>query len=184
MQLTPAELHSLHELILSCVNTITNMALYKNQITDPELKSMIENQFPVHIQDYNMKVRFIKESNAPSEKLNVPQLKINLQDFTSSPMETVPVTPRTNIQQLNDREIATGYLLTLKRAGREYAWSSMEATNPVLREFLKDAFTMACNHAYEVAQWLIQRGFYPLCPAPQTEINKVGSLYNEVQSSN
>lgn len=41
MQLTPAELHSLHELILSCVNTITNMALYKNQITDPELKSMI-----------------------------------------------------------------------------------------------------------------------------------------------
>ena len=34
MQLTPAELHSLHELILSCINTITNMALYKNQITD------------------------------------------------------------------------------------------------------------------------------------------------------
>ncbi|MDU5022109.1 MAG: spore coat protein, partial [Clostridiales bacterium] len=125
MQLTPAELHSLHELILSCVNTITNMALYKNQITDPELKSMIENQFPVHIQDYNIKVRFIKEANVPSEKLNVPQLKINLQDFTSSPMEAVPVTPRTNIQQLNDREIATGYLLTLKRAGREYAWSSM-----------------------------------------------------------
>lgn len=184
MKLTPAELHNLHELILSCVNTITNMALYKNQITDPELKAMVEAQFPVHIQDYNLKVRFVKEASAPNEKLNVPQLKINLQDFTTSPVQPIPVTPRTDIQQLNDREIATGYLLTLKRAGREYAWSSMEATNPVLREFLKDAFTMACNHAYEVSGWLIQKGFYPLCSAPQTEIDKLGSLYNEVQQLN
>lgn len=180
MKLTPAELHNLHELILSCVNSITNMALYKNQVTDPELKSMIETHFPVHVQDYNLKVRFVKESSAPTEKLNVPELKINLQDFTSAPVEPIPFTPRTDIQQLNDREIATGYLLTLKRAGREYAWSAMEATNPNLREFLKDAFTMSCNHAYEVSEWLIKKGFYPLCAAPQTEIDKIGSLYNEV----
>ena len=104
----------------------------------------------------------LKESSAPTEKLNVPELKINLQDFTSAPVDPIPVTPRTDIQQLNDREIATGYLLTLKRAGREYAWSAMEATNPTLREFLKDAFTMSCNHAYEVSEWLIKKGFYPL----------------------
>lgn len=180
MQLTPAELHNLHELILSCVNSITNMAMYKNQVTDQELKSMIETHFPVHIQDYNMKVKFVKESSAPNENLNVPELKSILQDFTNSPVPTIPVTPRTDIQNLNDREIATGYLLTLKRAGREYAWSSMEASNPQLREFLKDAFTMSCNHAYEVSQWMVKNGFYPLCPAPQTEIDKVASIYNEV----
>lgn len=180
MQLTPAELHNLHELILSCVNSITNMAMYKNQVTDQELKSMIETHFPVHIQDYNMKVKFVKESSAPNENLNVPELKSILQDFTNAPVPTIPITPRTDIQNLNDREIATGYLLTLKRAGREYAWSSMEASNPQLREFLKDAFTMSCNHAYEVSQWMVKNGFYPLCPAPQTEIDKVASIYNEV----
>ena len=157
------------------------MALYKNQVTDPELKAMIETHFPVHVQDYNMKVRFVKESSAPTEKLNVPELKVDSQACNTTTAPTIPVTPRTDIQQLTDREIATGYLLTLKRAGREYAWSAMEASNPTLREFLKDAFTMSCNHSYEVAQWLVKNNFYPLCQAPQEEINKISSIYNEVK---
>lgn len=82
--------------------------------------------------------------------------------------------------QLNDREIATGYLLTLKKAGREYAWSAMEASNPELREFLKDAFTMSCNHAYEVWQWMVKKGYYLLDAAKDEEISKVGSMYNIV----
>ena len=57
----------------------------------------------------------------------------------------------------------------------------MEASNPELREFLKDAFTMSCNHAYEVWQWMVKKGFYPLSPAPQTEINATGSIFNEVK---
>ena len=181
MQISTGELHNLSELILSCVNSITNMAMFKNQVTDSELKAMIENHFPIHVQDYNMKVKFVKEATAPNEKLNVPELKKILQDFTRSPVATTPVTPRTDIQQLNDREIATGYLLTLKRAGREYAWSAMEASNPELREFLKDAFTMSCNHAYEVWQWMVKNGFYALSPAPQTEITSTGSIFNEVK---
>jgi spore coat protein CotF len=127
-----------------------------------------------------MKVRFVKAA-APSEKLNVPELKRILQDFVKSPVPASPVLPRTNIQELNDREIATGYLLTLKRAGREYAWSAMEAGNPELREFLKDAFTMSCNHAYEVWQWMVKNGFYPLIPASQTDIQTIGNAFNEVK---
>ena len=181
MKLTCGELHNLSELILSCVNIITNMAMFKNHVSDPELKAMIEEHFPIHVQDYNMKVKFVKESIAPSEKLNVPELKKILQDFTQAPLQTVPVTPRTEVQQFNDREMATTYLLTLKRAGREYAWSAMEASNPELREFLKDAFTMSCNHAYEVWQWMVKKGFYSLSSAKPEEINSVGSIFNEVQ---
>ncbi|MCC3866794.1 spore coat protein [Terrisporobacter mayombei] len=180
MNLAPGELHSLSELILSCVNSITNMAMFRNQVTDLELKNIIESQFQAHVQDYNLKVRFVKEASAPSEKLNVPMLKRTLNDFTKAPVETIPVTPRVNVEQLNDREIATGYLLTLKRAGREYAWNAMECSNPDLREFLKDAFTMCCNHSYEVWQWMVSKGYYPLCSAPQEEIAKIGNIYNEV----
>jgi spore coat protein CotF len=82
---------------------------------------------------------------------------------------------------MDDREISTAYLLTLKRAGREYAWAAMEASDPGLREFLKDAFTMSCNHAYEVWQWMVKKGYYPLEAAPQNEINIMSSIYNEVK---
>lgn len=182
MQLASHELHELHELILSCVNSITNMALFKNMAQDQELKAMIETHFPAHVQDYNMKVEFVKNATGANQKLNVPNLNAVLQDFTKSPTNVFPpITPGTSLQKLNDREIATGYLLTLKRAGREYAWSAMEASNPEIRQFLKDAFTMSCNHAYDVWQWMVKKGFYPLAPAPNDETNVIASIYNEVK---
>jgi Spore coat protein len=182
MELASHELNDLHELIVSCVNSITNMALFKNAVHDPELKSIIERHFPAHVQDYNMKVEFVKNEAGSTQKLDVPELNVSLNDFTKSPVSNPePVTPRTDVQELNDREIATAYLLTLKRAGREYAWSAMEASNPKIREFLKDAFTMSCNHAYDVWQWMVKKGYYPLCPAPQEQINKASSIYNEVR---
>lgn len=182
MQLAAHEVHDLHELIVSCVNSISNMAMFKNIVKDPELKAMIERHFPAHIQDYNMKVEFISNANGPTQKFNVPDLNAILRDYTKSPVTSFPpITPRTNIQQMDDREIATAYLLTLKRAGREYAWSAMEASNPAVRQFLKDAFTMSCNHAYDVWQWMVNKGFYPLEPAPQSTLSTVSSIYHEVR---
>ena len=67
-----------------------------------------------------MKVKFIQEANGPQEQLNVPGLNKCLKDFTQAPVSPISVTPRTKVQQLNDREIATGSLLTLRREGREY----------------------------------------------------------------
>ena len=31
---------------------------------------------------------------------------------------------------------------------------------------------MSCNHVYEVWQWMVKNGFYPLIPASQTDILK------------
>lgn len=182
MKVASHELHELHELIVSCVNSITNMALFKNMVQDQELKTMIDTHFPAHVQDYNMKVEFVKNANGANQKLNVPNLNAVLQDFTKTPVSVFPpITPGTSLQKLNDREIATAYLLTLKRAGREYAWSAMEVSNPEIRQFLKDAFTMSCNHAYDVWQWMVKKGFYPLAPASQDETNVIASIYNEVK---
>jgi spore coat protein CotF len=89
----------------------------------------------------------------------------------------VPVTPRTDVTEFNDREMATAYLLTLKRAGREYAWSAMEASNPGIRTFLEDVFRMASHHAYEVWQWMVKKGYYALHPASQEVMNTVGGMY-------
>lgn len=182
MQLAAHEAYDLHELTISCVNSITNMAMFINVVQDQELKSMIQAHFPAHIQDYNMKVQYLSKADGATQKLNVPKLPNNLQDYTKSPTNNFPpITPRTDVQQMNDREIATAYLLTLKRAGREYAWSAMEASNPGVREFLKDAFTMSCNHAYEVWQYMVKKGYYPLEPASQSTLNTMATIYKEVR---
>ena len=70
------------------------------------------------------------------------------------------------------------YFLTLKRAGKEYAIASMEATNPKLRQFLKDAYTMSCNHSYEVYEWMAKNNYYPIILATGEQVGNISSIYN------
>lgn len=182
MKLTITELSWLNELILSCTNTITCMSLFRNQVQDPELKALLDLQFPKHVEDYNKKVEFVKNLETTSGKLEVPNVNTTIFDQdTNMAKPAVPVTINTNVEKLNDREIATSYLLTLKRAGKEYAIASMEATNPKLREFLKDAYTMSCNHAYEIWEWMTKNSFYPLNVATEEQINQVAGLFNIIK---
>ncbi len=163
MKLTICELSYLHELILSCVNSITCMSLFRNQAQDEELKSILNTHFPIHVEDYNRKVEFVKDAETVSGKLNVPELNTSIfaQEITGTKLAS-PVTVNTNVTNLTDREIALSYFLTLKRAGKEYAIASIEATNPKLRQFLKDAYTMSCNHSFEVYEWMAKNNYYPL----------------------
>jgi spore coat protein CotF len=182
VQLAAHEAHDLHELAMSCVNSITNMAYFLQHVQDAELKSIIEKHFPLHIQDYNMKAEYLGAANGATSKLQVPNLNQSLQSYTQSPVSNYPsVTPRTQVQDFNDREIATAYLLTLKRAGREYAWATMEMANPEVRTFLEDCFRMSSRHAYDVWQWMVKKGYYPLEPAPQTTLQTMGNFYQVVQ---
>ena len=45
LKLTICELSYLNELITSCINSITCMSLFRNQVQDEELKSIIESIF-------------------------------------------------------------------------------------------------------------------------------------------
>lgn len=182
MKLTICELSYLNELITSCINTITCMSLFKNQVTDEKLKSLLNTHFPIHVEDYNKKVEFVKDSNTASGKLNVPQLNTSIfsEDINESKTAT-PVTVNTNVTTLTDREIALSYFLTLKRAGKEYAIASMEATDPKLRQFLKDAYTMSCNHSYEVYEWMAKNNYYPVIVSTGEQTGNIASLYNLIQ---
>lgn len=183
MQLAAHEAQDLHELALSCVNSVTNMACFLNLVQDTELKSILRKHFPLHVRDYNMKAEYLRKAEGATAKLPVPDIQPVLPSFTQSAMTPVPVKPRTMVQQFNDREMATAYLLTLKRAGREYAWAAMEMGNPEIRSFLEDAFRMSSHHAYDVWQWMVKKGYYPLEPAPQSMLNTLGGMYELVQES-
>lgn len=160
------------------------MSLFKNQVKNEELKALLDTHFPIHIEDYNKKVEFVKTVDTASGKLNVPQLNTSI--FSEDINQTKPaeaLTVNTNVTQLNDREIALSYFLTLKRAGKEYAIASMEATNPKLRQFLKDAYTMSCNHSYEVYEWMAKNNYYPIIVTTAEQTGNIASLYNPIPLS-
>lgn len=181
MKLAAHELHDLNELTMSCVNSITNMGYMLHHVQCPEFKQILERHFPLHVRDYNMKVEFLNKTEGAKREL--PLLKEDRQ-VPDAYMQTVTpapaVQPRTMVENMNDREMATAYLLTLKRAGREYAWAAMEMVNPEVRSFCQTAFMMSCAHAYDMWQYMASKGYYPVENANPADIAKIGAMYQVV----
>ncbi|WAH38264.1 spore coat protein [Alicyclobacillus dauci] len=174
------ETTELNELLMSCTNSINSMGLFLSQVQCQELKSIIEKHMKGHIQDYNMKVEWATKGTS-HDTLDVPTMPPAVRMTGVADMQKT--TPNPNTTKLDDRAIATSYLLTLKRAGREYAWATFECANPELRKFLEDAFTMCSRHAYEVSGYMIRKGYYPIQEAPNTYVQELSGTYESVQNS-
>lgn len=181
MKLAAHELHDLNELTMSCVNSITNMGYMLHHVQDIEFKQILERHLPLHVRDYNMKVEFLNKEEGAKKEL--PLLKEDRQvpdAFMQSVTPAPAVQPRTMVENMNDREMATAYLLTLKRAGREYAWAAMEMVNPEIRSFCQTAFMMSCSHAYDMWQYMASKGYYPVENANPADIAKIGAMYQVI----
>ena len=185
MRIAAHEANALNELTLSCVNSITNMGYMIQHVQDPEFKSILQRHFPLHIRDYNMKVEFLNKREGATTELPLLKEEAKLNQFTEMVApQAPPVQPRTGGENMNDREMATAYLLTLKRAGREYAWNAMEMANPEIRSFCQTAFMMSCSHAYDMWQYMVKKGYYVLEPADEMAVQKMGSMYLLVPETN
>ncbi|MEK0315506.1 spore coat protein [Cohnella sp. 56] len=179
MNLGTHEALELNELLMSCTNSIQSMALFLNQVQDAELREIISRQYQVHIQDYNMKVEFATKMTGSTERLEVPGLSMTaLLPVAAPPYPSIE--PKVKLAELDDRAIATSYLLTLKRAGREYAWAAFECGTPQLRAFLEDAFRMCSHQAHEVWSYMGRKGWYPISAAPSNLLQTMGQIYREV----
>jgi len=128
-----------------------------------------------------MKVEFLTKMEGAKKEL---PLISEQQHVSDELLQTIPpapaVQPRTMVENMNDREMATAYLLTLKRAGREYAWAAMEMCNPEIRSFCQTAFMMSCAHAYDMWQYMAKKGYYPVEIASQEQTAKIGAMYQIV----
>jgi spore coat protein CotF len=178
MPLMTHEACELSELLMSCVNSINAMGFFTNQVKCQELKGILQKHMAAHIQDYNMKVEWATQGLS-TQKLQVPPMPAKTNGGTHKLPQAV--TPNPNMTAFDDRAIATSYLLTLKRAGRDYAWASFECSDPQLRQFLEDAYTMCSRHAFEVGEYMTKRGWYPAEPASPTLLQRIQQTYEPVR---
>ncbi|ASK63411.1 spore coat protein [Virgibacillus phasianinus] len=183
MQLASHELNELSELVAGCYNTVTCLTDSINQAQDPELKKLLERHYPLHVQDYNLKVEFLQSNTTPDiTKFKPAELKPVLDSYTQAPVNQFQsAVPRTQAGQKNDREIATAYLLNQKGSAKNYAAAVVECANPDLRTFLENAFLNSSRHAYEIWEYMTQKGYYPLMPAPPNAMQAIAPIYQPAQ---
>ncbi|MEW6540521.1 MAG: spore coat protein [Bacillota bacterium] len=155
----------MHEFLTAKVCKIEHHALYAAQADDPQLKSILERHKDRMIQDYNAALNLMQGRGMPVD----PYHARNVQSVRYGTQQTErPIVPHPDTSRLSDRTIATGALIAHKCGAVGAMRAALETADPDLRQFLTHAAVSDSNMAYEIFQWMNQKGFYQV---PVMDIN-------------
>ncbi|MDN9008993.1 spore coat protein [Brevibacillus laterosporus] len=177
------EVLDLHEVLDGMINTGNNMQMYRSYVRDPQLMSILENQLQFHLQSYNMLISILQQTNyqRPIQERHLKILGYSQPKYGLR--QPAPVAPSASPQEIDDRDIASCMLGLHKSAATIKMMATLECADPTLRRALSQAAVNCADMAYEVWQYMNQRGYYQVATlkevTTQTMINTYQPTMNQ-----
>lgn len=200
MQFGAREAMEMSEVIRESVCIIDQFTDYINHCQDPVLRQILENQQRRLVEEYRQKVSVMQGHGLDLTNLPRIQTSIGQQGTATSVMQASPnmqfgmqqagqgqaAAGKTNISQtatgqgamgqgtartITDRTIAQGALLLHKCGAVRATNSALESAEPHLRSLLANSARTCTDMAYEVFQYMAQRGMYQLPETPANFVN-------------
>ncbi|AQS56230.1 MAG: spore coat protein [Novibacillus thermophilus] len=168
------EVMELHEVLTDTIDGINQFQLYRPHITDSELRSILDHQIQFMSQDYNQMVQAINQKGmgqatpyrAPKTQpvygLNNPQ----------------PQSPNTDMNEMDDRDVASGMLGCHKASATMRMHAALECADPQLRRMMQQGAINCSEQAYEVWQYMNDKGYYQVPTMKQMTTDTVIQSYN------
>ncbi|MFA4885889.1 MAG: spore coat protein [Desulfotomaculaceae bacterium] len=183
MRLGTQELMEMHEVLNESVCMIEHYAMYLNHGQDPELRRILERQQRHMIDSYNAKVNLsqsqgIDITGIPRPAMGARTAGITMEGRPEHGMQHVP--PAVNspdATSLNDRAIATGAMVFHKCGAVRSTNAAFVCTDPQLRNFLSTAAKSCVEMAYEMFQYMNQKGWYPARMMQQHTMTQTQQTY-------
>ncbi|PPB10611.1 spore coat protein [Brevibacillus laterosporus] len=177
------EVLDLHEVLDGMINTSNNMQMYRAYVRDPQLMSILDNQLQFHLQSYNMLIATLQKTNYQSSIQERHMKRLGYGQPTYGLRQPAPVAPSTSTQEIDDRDIASCTLGLHKSAATIKMMATLECADPTLRRALSQAAVNCADMAYEVWQYMNQRGYYQVATlkevTTQTMINTYQPTMNQ-----
>ncbi len=155
-----------HEFLEEKLNMMNHFHIYRMQAQDPALRQMIERHLDDTVRAYNQLVSYTHNyqpvnpvsAQTPSTVHAVQQTQPNqIQYGLNQPAPHQPVFTTTT---LNDRQISSALLQFHKTSAINSIHHSLECADPNVRQIMVNT-AVNCSHlAYEVFQYMNQRGYY------------------------
>jgi len=168
MRLGTQELMEMQEVLNESVCMIEHYAMYLNHCQDPELRRILERQQRHMIDSYNAKVNLAQSQGIDTTGISRTAMGTRP---TGTTMEgrpeygmrhVPPAVTSPGATSLNDRVIATGAMVFHKCGAVRSTNAAFVCTDPQLRSFLSTAAKSCVEMAYEMFQYMNQRGSYPV----------------------
>ncbi len=167
-----------HEILTDAINGINQFELYRPHVKDQQLGQILDRQLSFMIQGYNGLVNYLHNNGRYQSTSYQGQSNFSPKLGLRNPS---PENPNMNVNQLNDRDIASGMLGCAKSSAVFATLASLECTDPNLRNIMKTCITSKVDMAYETFQYMNQKGFYQV---PTMQDNTTQTMINSYQTAN
>lgn len=173
MRLSTQELTEMHEVLHESVCMIGHYAMYLSHCQDPELRRILERQQRHMIDSYNAKVNVSQSQGIDISGISRPAMAIQTagKPVEGRPEYSVPHVPPgiggPEAAPLNDRAIATGAALFHKYGAVKSTEAAFVCTDPQLRNFLSTGARSCVEMAFELSQYMNQKGWHSVPTAQQ-----------------
>lgn len=175
------EVMELHEVLCDTINGINQFELYRTHISDQQLGAMMDKQIQFMSQEYNNMVQALNSNGitmgSPYHSSQMTQPKYGL----NNPQ---PQSPNNSPNQLDDRDISSGMLGCHKSSAILKAMAALECAEPNLRRMVQQGSTNCSEMAYEVWQYMNQKGYYQVPTMKQMTTNTMTQSYAPTGMSN
>ncbi len=153
------EVMEIHEVLTDTIDGINQFQLYRPYVKDQELLGILDRQLQFMNQEYNNMVQAVNQQGnvniSPYRKPRNISPNYGLNNPSSQ-------SPNLSADDMDDRDVSSGMLGCHKASACLKLRASLECAEPQIRKMILQAATNSAEQAYEVWQYMHQKGFYQI----------------------
>lgn len=170
------EMFDVQEVLSGAVSLLNTYKMTKEMVQDVELKEVMDRQVSFLTQEYNTLLEAFQTGSKPTVSLKSYMMKMD-HSFTYGLKESEPVTPITEVTDMNDQHVSSLLLGIMKSSASLRAMTALEMTNPVVRRVVADSVPNAVEMAYELSLYQNHHGYYQVPQLPTQDMQKMMNAY-------
>lgn len=171
------ETMEVHEVLTSGINGINHFQLYRSFVKDPQLMQILDHQLQFMMNGYNQMVQTLTQQGKNNA---VPYNFGNTGVPTYGLDHPAPQSPNASMNQLDDRDVVSSMLSCHKNSASKKMMAALECADPQLRRMMQQSAVNCAEQAYEVWQYMNQKGYYQV---PTMKEETTNTILNSYQAS-
>lgn len=176
------EVMELHEVLTDTIDGINQFELYRPYAKDPQLQTIIDRHIQFMVQEYNNLVNALNQQGTGTNVTGyrTPRTNVGMSP-TYGLRNPAAQTPNTSPHEMNDQDVASGMLGCHKASAIMRMMATQEIANPQFRRMLQQCAINSSEMAYEVFQYMNQKGYYQVPTMKEITTNTVLNTYQPAQ---
>lgn len=169
------EAMEVHEVLSGIIDGINNFELFRDHVRDQQLRTILDHQLQFMTEEYNTLLQAVQQHGmseaAPYRWPKNVSPKYGLR-------QPAPVSPNASPNEMDDRDVASLMLGQHKSGAIKKIHAALECANPQLRNIIQQSAINCTEQAFEVWNFMNQRGMYQVPTMMDMTTNTLVNAYS------